>query len=375
MARGLSSYLMNNQALDEQSQTGLSPLDLYMAGQASQVVPNEVAEPIQAAIPAAPPAALSEIANNIPMATPEVNPLRGGFQAPSGYEKLAMEAALQQKQGIGALDNYIKEYAQTPTQIDFTPLAAWADTLAPGGKTLEAAKLMKPLTQDAKDQKLLALQGELQKRRGDYAKSMLDILQSKQKSSEANKNERFLQGQETRMFNQVRKEQAGLVKEASDFKNSYRNVENAITPDKDGTVSVARIHQSLSQFARLMGEKGVLTDSDTGRQLAPTLELMLARYQSILSSNPNARVPAKNIEAMREALSAAQQAFKETYTTKADIMRDTYLDPSSPYSSYEWAPKAIEQVYSPIKDIGVPRAPGMTEKQKRLQELRKKAGK
>lgn len=348
MARGLSPYLMAN---NDQDPAMLNPWDVALIGQTSKVVPDEQVAEIAKAQAAQQMAQAAPPPQQYMMQVPE-NALRQG--AYNRYEEITKDAVNQQRQGVEALDRYIREFAQKPTQTDFTALAGWADSLRPGGgNTLEVAKQMKPLTQEAKDQKLLALQDELQKRRGDYAKGLLGIMESKQKAAEASKNERFLQGQDLRMFNSARKEQSGLVKEATDFRGSYRNVEDAIQPDANGTVSAARVSMALSQFARLMGEKGVLTDNDIGRQLAPSLELIQAKWKNILTSNPNARVSAESVSEITAALGAAQKAFTESYKLKADTFAETYFDnPGSPYAGKEWAPKLIEGLYQPLNLIG-----------------------
>jgi hypothetical protein len=129
-------------------------------------------------------------------------------------------------------------------------------------------------------------------------------------------------------------------------------------------------------FARLMGEKGVLTDTDTGRQLAPTLQLQIGKLTSMLQSDPNARIPAKNVEAMAQALDMAKKAYAESYQLKADSYRKSYFEnPGSPYAGKAWAPQLIEDVYQPLKMIdGGVSAPAPNLQNAAQQELMRRRG-
>jgi|GEM_PF-4493961 len=94
------------------------------------------------------------------------------------YEQQMKQAAIEQQGGIRQLEKYIKDYQAKEPDIDWTPLAAFADYIDPQGrgKALEVAKLLKPETKEQRDAKTLALQGELQKRREQYTKNLMEPL-------------------------------------------------------------------------------------------------------------------------------------------------------------------------------------------------------
>jgi len=83
------------------------------------------------------------------------------------YLKLSDQAMSQEKAGISQLQKYIEDYQSKPQELDYTPLAAWADSLtSKPGNSLEAAKLMRPESRSARQEKALALQDKLQQRKG-----------------------------------------------------------------------------------------------------------------------------------------------------------------------------------------------------------------
>ena len=257
----------------------------------------------------------------------------------------------QERSGIEQQGQALQNMRELPQEVNWKPLASFVGTMVKGGDKLAEA-FPDVDTPEKRAMKVQQLENLLQNQRGDLTKNALGLLRQAFDDKQASRQNRFEQSQEKRLFDQARKEQASLVKEASDFKGSYRNVESALTPGADGKVSVGRLQQSLSQFARLMGEKGVLTDTDTGRQLSPTLDLYMAKLESLLSSDPNARVDAQTVSAMTEALKTAKQAYSENYKMKADIFTEGYFqNPDSPYGGKKWSEKLVKDTYKPLEGI------------------------
>lgn len=394
MAQGLSPYLTGNFPADDASNLTPTLQQLMASMNASgQSVAGQDVPPVQMPTTPMPQAQAIEMVKQQlspripkPIANrPSVPALSQQAARRDDWEMNVKKSLGEQDAGLSSLENYINEFAKQPVQLDLSPLAAYSDSLS-GGKL---SSVQPGMSAEAKQDKLLKLQDLLQQRRGSLAANALapykaelaaykDLMRMQMAGGAGGKQERFEEGLDVRMFDKARKEQAGFTKDVGDFVNSYRNVENAITPDADGTVSVGRLNQSLSQFARLMGEKGVLTDTDTGRQLAPTLEVQMSRLQSILGSDPNARVPASNVAAMTDALVAAKQAYKESYGMKAQSFKNTYFEnPGSPYHNKPWAPVLVEELYKPLELINKntqPVAAPADPARARLEELRRKAG-
>lgn len=374
MAQGLSPYLTGNFPEDPTAAQNAPYLEMLMEQmgvkpkQVAAAVPQAPVEmPSLVAPPAAPvkPMPISQTVKIPAQIRPDmVSPQQLASAKSTQWEDTAKSALNEQDLGIGQLEQYINEFASKPRDLDLSPLAAYVDSIMPGSKL---SSVKPPMSEDERQKIFMELQDKLQQRKAALTqsslapyKAQLDAYKDVMRLSaqDSGRQGRFEASQEVKLFDKARKEQAGLTKDAADFANSYKNVENAITPDADGTVSVGRVNQSLSQFARLMGEKGVLTDTDTGRQLAPTLDRYMTNMRAILESNPNARMPAKNVEAMQEALKVAQAAFKQSYDIKAKSFENTYFNnPGSPYSGREWAPGLVGEIYKPLELIDKPAVP------------------
>lgn len=292
--------------------------------------------------------------------------------------KVSKNLALQE-QGVTQFNKAIQDYRNKPTQIDFSPLAAYFDSNVEGSNLLKGYKA--PESETQKQEKLLGMENLLQKTKEGMSDKDIDYMRVMLSQNRSDKQDarqsRFDQAQDKAMFNQARKEQAGLVKEAGDFRNSYASVEAAIKPDANGQIPVARLQMSLSQFSRLMGEKGVLTDTDIGRQLQNTIDLSLAKYAQMLSSDPNAKIDARAADAMRAALVDAKKVFQDNYKLKADTFTEGYFNnPGSPYAGKKWAKKLVEDTYKPLDLIGKQATGGQppaNDPRARLEELRRKA--
>lgn len=295
-------------------------------------------------------------------------------------DKSVNKSIQQQQAGISGLEKTLASERDKKPDIDFSALAAYFDSNVAGSKLSEGYKA--PETPEARQARLAKLEEAIQKSRDgvsdkevDYMKAMLsNIREGKQDARQ----QRFDAAQDRAMFNQARKEQSGLIKEATDFRTSYRNVEDAITPNAQGKISAARLHQSLSSFARLMGEKGVLTDTDIGRQLAPSIELWVSKYQNLLASNQDATVDARDVAAIRQALGTMTKAFGENYKLKADAFTEGYFkNPGSPYQGRPWAPKIVEDTYKPLDSMKMAQTPSTPKPPMSFEEFRaaKKAGK
>ncbi len=157
------------------------------------------------------------------------------------------------------------------------------------------------------------------------------LLADKQAGKQQATQDRFLASQDNKFFTDMRRDAEKASSKVGDAVQNISNVEAAIKPDANGMVDAARLKMSLSNFARLMGEKGVLTDQDTGRQLAPTAALKLAEMEQYLTSNPGAvKIPAKVASAMNEALADAKNAVKGVAVNHLENIKETYGEPTAP---------------------------------------------
>jgi hypothetical protein len=172
---------------------------------------------------------------------------------------------------------------------------------------------------------------------------------------------RFEEGQLNKFFMDFKKDSNKINDQLSDANQTIINVEAALKPDKDGTVSASRVQSALSNYARLMGEKGVLTDQDTGRQLAPTASMRLAQLENWFKTNPKeVRVPVELVSAMAEGLTDAKTALGTTAKMKTQNLRDTYGEPTAP-TAHMFYKRGGDKILTKIEErakniIGAPQA-------------------
>ena len=265
-------------------------------------------------------------------------------------------AILRQMQGTDQMETDLRRYKDMAPDINWKPLAAVLDQSVRGGKLAES--LPDAETPEQRAQKIAGIENLIEQRRNDSTGQISSVLQAELSNRLANskmQQDRFKDRQNLTMFNTAAKEQGKLLKDISEFKTNTTNVEDAITPDAQGTVSVGRVESSLSSFAKLMGEKGVLTDTDIARQLRPTIDIMLARYRAILGSDPNARMDVSQVASIKEALETAKRGFDQVSGAKTDAFEKTYFNPTSPYGAAPWAPEMINQVREMKKNLLTPK--------------------
>ncbi len=110
------------------------------------------------------------------------------FLSPEEYSKLIQNAesnpAIQeQRQGVDNLQGLLQMQASEPIKQDLTPLLQLADSLTKG-KTNYAGGYAKPESAAARNKMIMDSAMELQKRRGDISKSVLDAVKSQKSGSE-----------------------------------------------------------------------------------------------------------------------------------------------------------------------------------------------
>ncbi len=94
------------------------------------------------------------------------------------YEEQARKIQAEEQGGLNQLSQYIDDYATQDQPTDYRALAAWADSLNPGGKALQVAEATAPPSRTARQEKLFALQNMLQQRQGGMAQRQLTGLQA-----------------------------------------------------------------------------------------------------------------------------------------------------------------------------------------------------
>ena len=270
------------------------------------------------------PQQLSQLGGMVNMSSPEDRALTNDMR--ELYKKLVPQV----QQGIQAQEQNLNDIRNTSQGIDFTPMAALADKFSGGGNQLStAAQSIKGMSDKEKLALLMSGQNAIQ----DDQKALLSEIGSKlaakdnMKMVEAQmKNQRMMAGQQFNLDTQYDKNVRVDMKNLFEAAPSMQTADALLTPDAAGNVKVADLYKALSNSARQLGEKGVLTDQDTARVQLPTIELWKAKLEA-MAGDPNASIPYSEVASLHRAIKIGSQALKDitdkkfAQTTQAYIAR------------------------------------------------------
>lgn len=281
-------------------------------------------------------------------------------QQEKGIEQLRQSVAQEQQRqeaagALGRLD--LRPFAQAMRQYGSTTVTV--PTEAPIDRTEILRKLQETLSraeQGLTEDQVRAMRGMMEDRRNEQA----GISQK---------------NQEIRMFNYA---QGKYMKPAEDYlkgAGQYNFVRSELA-----TGQPTRINRALSQYARIMGQTGVLTDNDIKLQLPPTFVSALDRAYTYVTGNPEAELPPEIVNDLLSTLDSGHAATQKAFKDKLDLVHGSFLQ--SPYAGmrgidnlYQQASKSILGGVSAPKEAQAAKG-GMSEAQKkRLQELKAKYGK
>lgn len=188
------------------------------------------------------------------------------------------------------------------------------------------------MTDEERQLKYAGLEDLISKEKSAGVKNIIDYFKALESSGKyGDIAQTKMRSQDIGLFNKIKGEAMKVNKDGYEFRRSRAVVQDALTPDKNNTVSAARVQMALSEFARLMGEKGVLTDTDVARSFAPTIATWQANIANRLSGDASARLPAESVSAMVEALRAAEREFAQLQEFKRSDVLSQFDIPGSPY--------------------------------------------
>jgi len=162
--------------------------------------------------------------------------------------------------------------------------------------------------------------------------------------------------QEVRMFNYA---QGKYLKQADDYTKGAGQYN--FVRDEIATGQPSRINRALSQYARIMGQTGVLTDNDIKLQLPPTFVAALDRAYTFITGNPEAALPQDVVNDLLKTLDAGQAATQRAYQNKVNLIHDTFAQ--SPYAGLSGIENLFKQTTKTIMGESKP----MTETKKDTQ--------
>lgn len=225
----------------------------------------------------------------------------------------AKEKAYQEQIGaLGKLD--LRPFAQAAKGYGATNV--YIPTEAPEDRTAILNKLENAVAEAqqglTKDQ-VLALKNMME---AGQQRGALQALQSEQ-------------NRQMRVFENVSRKFDKPQQELADFYQAHDAFKSALEAG-----DVAAVQSALSNYSRMTGEKGVLTDQDIARVITPTLSLKFAQWRASLTSNPNTPIPKEILTSLASGLDRLKAAAETKIASRIDATeRQASVGPGL-YKSY-----------------------------------------
>lgn len=261
-------------------------------------------------------------------------------------EKQMVEGIAKQRENEAMQKEMLQKALEQSVQPDLS--AAWGLVKAAGGDVSAAALSPKNLNPD-----IQALQQSLQKTSGAITDDEINLLKTKlqaaQGDSERRKGNQYLNTMEMKAFNEAQKQMTKPVQDFLTKAAPYNSVKEAIS-----TGQTSKINRALSQYARIMGQTGVLTDQDVILQMPPTAYGALSRAYTWVTGNPEKELPEEIVKDLIESLDSGFEGIKKATEMKVNLAKDTLE--TGPYGQYKWLPTLTERALSPMKSIRAEKA-------------------
>jgi hypothetical protein len=157
--------------------------------------------------------------------------------------------------------------------------------------------------------------------------NLLKALESTRRNSAGDKEARQTKNLISSTFSKARNEVAKFGKESEEFQRQGAAIEEGLTDDGSGMISIGKVRSMIGNYARLVGaEKGVLTDPDIERQMVSTFRGKLQALRTKFTSNPEgSKVPVSEVAEMRELYNEALETYRELVANKLERSKNSYL--------------------------------------------------
>lgn len=216
-------------------------------------------------------------------------------------QRLALEQAKQADAGVlGNLD--LRPFAEAARQYGAT--TAVVPKEAPESNAAMVEKLR---------QEVIKNQQGISEDQVKFLKTMLD-----EKNAKSNMQAILSLGnQEMRAYENVQRKFEKPQQQIQDFYQNHDAISSALDAG-----DIAAIQASLSNYSRMTGEKGVLTDRDIERVITPTLSLKLAQWKSKVLSDPTTPAPKDVVDSLRKGIERLKEAAETNYRSKIEIAKN-----------------------------------------------------
>lgn len=240
--------------------------------------------------------------------------LSGYIQSPeekeliAGYDQNAKQALVDQNANLDMLNEYINTIAQKPTGINWTPLAAYIDSVVPNSKLTAAAQAMAPMSQETKDQMLFDLRNKLQKGRGEVSKEHLQQLRDQlnmirygnqfehwqnqdaaaaARAGSASGRKDVMEGNQAFQAVKSIHDDSGIKV----MRQQARNIDKGLELLNKPQVSNKMVAEVAQDFSAALSGKMAASDFKLKEILTPTLLGKIADYKAFVESNPDQPAP------------------------------------------------------------------------------------
>lgn len=241
--------------------------------------------------------------------------------------KLMSQSMEQQQAGVKQAQEALRKEQERQAgmgvlqKLDLRP---FAEALRSYGSTSVAQAQAPEMTEAQRQELIRKLQAQVQGAQEGMTKEQVAALRTMmqdKKDAQAALSQKNL---ENRMWQSAKTD---YLKPANDYMKTagqYNFVKNEIA-----TGQPTRINRALSQYARIMGQTGVLTDNDIRMQIPASILGVLDRAWTFVSGNvEGTELPADIVNDLIATLDAGHIATKNAYKKKLDTVHSMYM--SSP---------------------------------------------
>lgn len=290
--------------------------------------------------------------------------------------KLMSQSMEQQQAGVKQAQEALRKEQERQAgmgvlqKLDLRP---FAEALRSYGSTSVAQAQAPEMTEAQRQELLRKLQAQVQGAQEGMTKEQVLALRTMMQDKAGAQAALSQKNYEKRLFDTAKSDYLKPANEYAKTAGQYNFVKSEIA-----TGQPTRINRALSQYARIMGQTGVLTDNDIRMQIPPTALGALDRAWTFVSGNPEAQLPEDIVKDLLSTLDSGHYATKDAYKRKIDTIHSMYM--SSPaYASMPGIEGLYKSALKPTEaqagemPVGLPSAESIkAERERRAKEKQSK---
>ena len=210
-------------------------------------------------------------------------------------------------------------------KIDLRP---FAEAIRSYGSTTVAPVAAPEMTETQRQEMLRKLQAQVQGAQEGMTKEQVAALRTMMQEKDAKSNMQALLSmgnQENRVYESVSKKFTKPQEQILDFYQNHDSVKSALDAG-----DVYAIQSSLSNYAKMTGQKGVLTDRDIENVMPKNLQNSFAVWWAKIKSDPSIKAPEGVIQALSAGLDRLKNAAETKYRSQLMASRDQTLKVAPP---------------------------------------------